>query len=56
LFPALIRVPVTASRSGLLLAQLRKSYRWVELDILANATRTPEFLAKRQLEDAAGKK
>jgi glutathione S-transferase len=30
----------------LLLAQLRKSYRWVELDILANATRTPEFLAK----------
>ena len=30
----------------LLLAQLRKPYRWVELDILANATHTPEFLAK----------
>jgi glutathione S-transferase len=30
----------------LLLAQLRKPYQWVELDILANATRTPEFLAK----------
>jgi glutathione S-transferase len=30
----------------LLLAQLRKSYRWVELDILANETRTSGFLAK----------
>jgi glutathione S-transferase len=30
----------------LLLAQLAKPYSWVELDILANGTRTPEFLAK----------
>jgi glutathione S-transferase len=30
----------------LLLAQLGKTYRWVELDILASETRTPEFLAK----------
>jgi glutathione S-transferase len=30
----------------LLLAQLTKPYRWIELDILANGTRTPEFLAK----------
>ncbi len=30
----------------LLLAQLQRRYRWVELDILANQTRTPEFLAK----------
>ena len=30
----------------LLLAQLAKSYRWVELDILTNETRTPQFLAK----------
>ncbi len=30
----------------LLLAQLDKRYRWVEVDILANQTRTPEFLAK----------
>ncbi len=30
----------------LLLAQLKKSYRWVELDILSNETRTPAFLAK----------
>src|SRR5665213_1432120 len=30
----------------LLLAQLEQRYRWVELDILANKTRTPEFLAK----------
>ncbi len=30
----------------LLLAQLQQPYRWVELDILANQTRTPEFLAK----------
>jgi glutathione S-transferase len=30
----------------LLLAQLKKTYRWVELDILSNETRTPEFLAK----------
>jgi len=30
----------------LLLAQLGRSYRWVQLDILANQTRTPEFLAK----------
>jgi glutathione S-transferase len=30
----------------LLLAQLVKDYRRVELDILANETRTPEFLAK----------
>jgi glutathione S-transferase len=30
----------------LLLAQLTKAYRWIELDILANGTRTPEFLAK----------
>ena len=30
----------------LLLAQLEKRYNWVELDILANETHTPEFLAK----------
>jgi glutathione S-transferase len=30
----------------LLLDQLAKPYRWIELDILANGTRTPEFLAK----------
>jgi glutathione S-transferase len=30
----------------LLLAQLQKSYKWVEVDILANQTRTPEFLTK----------
>jgi len=30
----------------LLLAQLQKPYKWVEVDILANQTRTPEFLAK----------
>jgi glutathione S-transferase len=30
----------------LLLAQLRIPYRWIELDILSNETRTPEFLAK----------
>jgi glutathione S-transferase len=30
----------------LLLEQLGKSYRWIELDILANGTRTPDFLAK----------
>jgi glutathione S-transferase len=30
----------------LLLAQLGLRYHWVELDILANETRTPEFLAK----------
>lgn len=30
----------------LLLAQLRQPYNWVELDILANETRTPGFLAK----------
>jgi glutathione S-transferase len=30
----------------LLLAQLRQPYRFVELDIMAGATRTPEFLAK----------
>ena len=30
----------------LLLAQLQKRYNWVELDILANETRTPGFLAK----------
>ncbi len=30
----------------LLLAQLDRRYRWVEIDILANETRTPEFLAK----------
>jgi glutathione S-transferase len=30
----------------LLLAHLEQRYRWVELDILASATRTPEFLAK----------
>lgn len=30
----------------LLLAHLQKHYRWVELDILANETRTPEFLAR----------
>ena len=30
----------------LLLAQLEKGYNWVELDILANETRTPGFLAK----------
>jgi glutathione S-transferase len=30
----------------LLLAQLGRSYRWIELDILANETRTPQFLAK----------
>jgi glutathione S-transferase len=30
----------------LLLAQLERPYRWVELDILSGGTRTPEFLAK----------
>ncbi len=30
----------------LLLAQSQRAYRWVELDILAGATRTPQFLAK----------
>jgi glutathione S-transferase len=30
----------------LLLAQLNKSYRWVELDIMEGKTRTAEFLAK----------
>ena len=30
----------------LLLAQLQQRYKWVELDILANETRTPGFLAK----------
>jgi glutathione S-transferase len=30
----------------LLLAQLAKPYKWLELDILTNETRTPEFLAK----------
>jgi glutathione S-transferase len=30
----------------LLLAQLRQRYRFVELDIMAGATRTPEFLAR----------
>ena len=30
----------------LLLAQLQQPYKWVELDILAGATRTPQFLAK----------
>jgi glutathione S-transferase len=30
----------------LLLAQLGRSYRWVELDILTGATRTPDFLAR----------
>jgi len=30
----------------LLLAQLARPYRWVELDILRGATRTPQFLAK----------
>ena len=30
----------------LLLAQLGQPYRWVELDIMAGRTRTPEFLAK----------
>jgi len=30
----------------LVLAQLEKHYNWVELDILANETRTPGFLAK----------
>jgi len=38
--------PVTASKIRLLLAQLGKPYRWVELDILSNETRTPGFLAK----------
>jgi glutathione S-transferase len=30
----------------LLLAQLGRSYRWVELDIMTGATRTPDFLAR----------
>jgi glutathione S-transferase len=30
----------------LLLAQLARSYRWVELDILTGGTRTPDFLAR----------
>jgi glutathione S-transferase len=30
----------------LLLAQLQMAYRWVEVDILANQTRTPQYLAK----------
>ncbi len=33
-------------KARLLLAQLGQPYRWVELDILAGATRTPEFLAR----------
>ncbi len=30
----------------LLLSELQRPYRWVELDILANETRTPQFLHK----------
>jgi glutathione S-transferase len=30
----------------LLLSELQRTYRWVELDILANETRTPQFLQK----------
>jgi glutathione S-transferase len=30
----------------LLLAQLGRSYRWVEVDIMSGATRTPDFLAR----------
>ena len=30
----------------LLLAQLERPYRWVEVDIMRGATRTPDFLAK----------
>jgi len=45
----------------LLLAQLERTYRWIELDIMASATRTPAFLAKNpngrvpmlELEDGA---
>ncbi|MGB8326329.1 MAG: glutathione S-transferase family protein [Steroidobacteraceae bacterium] len=33
-------------KARLLLAQLGTPYRWVELDIMRGATRTPEFLAK----------
>ena len=33
-------------KARLLLAQLGQPYRWVELDILSGATRTPAFLAK----------
>ncbi|MGH8140635.1 MAG: glutathione S-transferase family protein [Steroidobacteraceae bacterium] len=32
----------------LLLAQLEQPYRWIELDILANETHTPQFLAKNR--------
>jgi len=33
-------------KARLLLSQLGTPYRWVELDILKNETRTPQFLAK----------
>jgi glutathione S-transferase len=33
-------------KARLLLAQLGRHYRWVELDIMRGATRTPAFLAK----------
>jgi glutathione S-transferase len=33
-------------KARLLLSQLGMRYRWVELDILKNETRTPQFLAK----------
>lgn len=33
-------------KARLLLAQLDRRYRWVERDIMAGETRTPEFLAK----------
>src|SRR5712691_8232409 len=36
----------TGYKIRLLLAHLQKRYNWVELDILANETRTPGFLAK----------
>jgi hypothetical protein len=37
----------TATRSGSSLALLNWPYRWVQLDILAGATRMPAFLAKK---------
>jgi len=33
-------------KARLLLARLGTPYRWIELDILSNQTRTPQFLAK----------
>jgi hypothetical protein len=39
--------PATATRSGSSLALPNWAYRWVQLEILAAATRMPAFLAKK---------